>query len=145
MANSLANFVKKNFSLPVWLINGEIPPQERQVIVDKFSGIIGSAVLIINPRAGGSGLNITAANHVIIYNPEWNPALEMQCIARAHRRGQVRPVTIHYLYYANTVEEAIVETSRRKRQLADTAIVGHDGDEGNQSQVWDALRRRPIM
>ena len=62
---------------------------------------------MLNPRAGGSGLNIAAANHVIHYNPEWNPALEDQASARAHRRGQKRPVTVRRLIYAGTVEEVI--------------------------------------
>jgi SNF2 family DNA or RNA helicase len=145
MANSLANFIQKTHTYPVWLINGEIPPRDRQGIVDKFSKTDGPAILVINPKAGGSGLNITEANHVVIYNPEWNPALEMQSIARAHRRGQKRPVTVHYLYYINTVEEAIVEVSRQKRELANAAVIGHIGNDTNHAEIWDALRRRPIM
>ena len=58
-----------------------------QPLIDRFSETRGPAVLVLNPRAGGTGLNITAANHVIHYNLEWNPALEDQASARAYRRG----------------------------------------------------------
>lgn len=143
MSDRLSEFIAARFNCPIWAINGEIPIQERQAIIDKFSATSGLAALVINPRAGGSGLNITAANHVVMYNPEWNPALEMQSIARAYRRGQTRPVTVHYLYYANTVEESMIETSRAKRTLADTAVIDNAGDTPDASRLIDALNRRP--
>jgi SNF2 family DNA or RNA helicase len=145
MSDRLCELITSRFSCPVWAINGKIKVSERQTTIDKFSSVTGLAVLVINPRAGGSGLNITAANHVIMYNPEWNPALEMQSIARAYRRGQTRPVTVHYLYYANTVEESMIETSRNKRVLADTAVVDNTGDRPDTSRIIDALNRRPSV
>jgi SNF2 family DNA or RNA helicase len=145
MSDRLCDHISKRFDCPVWAINGEVKIQERQAIIDKFSSVSGLAALVINPRAGGSGLNITAANHVIMYNPEWNPALEMQSIARAYRRGQTRPVTVHYLYYANTVEESMVETSRTKRILADTAIIDNLGETPDTPRLIDALNRRPSI
>ena len=143
MSDRLCDFIATRFGCPVWAINGEIKISERQTIIDKFSAAHGLAALVINPRAGGTGLNITAANHVVMYNPEWNPALEMQSIARAYRRGQTRPVTVHYLYYANTVEESMIETSRTKRMLADTAVIDNAGDTPDTPRLVDALNRRP--
>lgn len=140
MSDRLCKHISSKFGCPTWAINGTTEINQRQTIIDTFSKTKGIAALIINPRAGGSGLNITAANHVIMYNPEWNPALEMQAIARAHRRGQTKPVSIHYLYYADTVEEAMIEVSRHKRNLADTAVV----DNAGETQILDALQRRPI-
>ena len=143
MSDRLCDYIATRFGCPVWAINGEIKISERQTVIDKFSAAHGLAALVINPRAGGTGLNITAANHVVMYNPEWNPALEMQSIARAYRRGQTRPVTVHYLYYANTVEESMIETSRTKRMLADTAVIDNAGDTPDTPRLVDALNRRP--
>jgi SNF2 family DNA or RNA helicase len=98
---------------------------------------------VLNPRAGGAGLNITAANHDIHYNPEWNPALEDQASARAHRRGQVLPVTVHRLLVANTVEEVISERLDRKRSIAETAIVGVVGEDDDYADIIAALSRSP--
>ena len=92
-------------------IDGRVPVDKRQNIIDDFSKITGSAVLILNPRAAGTGLNITAANHVIHYNLEWNPAIEDQASARAYRRGQERPVTVHKLYHPGTVVYRHIYTS----------------------------------
>lgn len=57
-------------------LDGRLDTEERQPLIDRFSEYDGQAILVLNPQAGGLGLNITAANHVIHYNPEWNPALE---------------------------------------------------------------------
>lgn len=98
-------------------INGSTPQQERQGIIDAFTEYDGPACLILNPKAAGAGLNITAATVVIHYTPVWNPALEAQASARAHRRGQTQPVTIHRLYYEDSVEEVMVDRCRWKSSL----------------------------
>lgn len=103
-------------------INGSTPQSDRQDIVDSFSAHEGPAVLVLNPKAAGAGLNITAATVVIHFTQVWNPALEMQASARAHRRGQTEPVTIYRLFYQNTVEEIMLERSAWKRQLADVSV-----------------------
>jgi len=104
-------------------INGATPQEDRQAIVDKFSEHLGPAVLILNPRAAGAGLNITAANVVIHFVPVWNPAIEAQASARAHRRGQKFPVTIYRLFYEGTVEEVMLERTNWKNGLAGDAVV----------------------
>ena len=124
-------------------LDGRRKTEDRQPLIDRFSDHQGPAVLVLNPRAGGSGLNITAANHVIHYNPEWNPALEDQASARAHRRGQRRPVTVRRLIYARTVEEVIDERLRRKRNIAGTAIIGVEGREEDYADILAALKCSP--
>ncbi|EPJ56195.1 MAG: SNF2 family helicase [Osedax symbiont Rs2] len=123
-------------------INGATPQEERQSIVDEFSEYNGSAVLILNPKAAGTGLNITAATIVIHYTQNWNPALEMQASARAHRRGQDQPVTIYRLFYQNTVEEVMVERSKWKRDLGEIAVPISTRDK---LDLKKALSNIPLM
>jgi SNF2 family DNA or RNA helicase len=125
-------------------IDGRVAVPERQKKVDAFSSQKSSAVLVLNPKAAGVGLNITAANHVIHFNLEWNPAVEDQASARAHRRGQTRAVTVHRLFYANTVEEIIDDRMQRKRDLANAAIVGTDGQDNDMNDILNALRISPV-
>ena len=117
----------------------------RQKRVDEFSAYDGPGALVMNPKAAGVGLNITAANHVIHYNLEWNPAVEDQASARAHRRGQTRVVTVHRLFYAHTVEEVMDDRMQTKRQIADAAIVGTSGRDQEMSDLLRALRVSPIV
>ena len=124
-------------------LDGRRRIEDRQPLIDRFSDHCGPAVLVLNPRAGGSGLNIIAANHVIHYNPEWNPALEDQASARTHRRGQERPVTVRRLIYAGTVEEVIDERLRRKRDIAGKAIIGVEGKKEDYADILAALERSP--
>lgn len=124
-------------------IDGRVPVPERQQIVDDFFAYDGPGALFLNPKAAGSGLNITAANHVIHYNNEWNPALTAQASARAFRRRQTRPVTIHHLYFIDTVEEVIRDTSGFKQALAANAVVGHEGN-GSPLQMARALQISPL-
>jgi SNF2 family DNA or RNA helicase len=124
-------------------IDGRVPVPRRQEIVDEFAASPDGGSLILNPRAAGVGLNITSANHVIHYNPEWNPALEDQASARAYRRKQQRPVTIHQLYFVDSVEEIIVGRLSLKRGLAEHAATGHQGD-ATASDVMRALSISPL-
>ena len=125
-------------------LDGRLPTEERQLLLDRFAEKEGAAVLVLNPRAGGTGLNITAANHVIHYNPEWNPAVEDQATARVHRHGQTLPVTVRRLVFAETVEEVIDERLGRKRRIAATAVVGVEGDEADCQDILAALNRSPL-
>lgn len=103
-------------------INGSTDQSLRQEIIDRFSAHAGPACLVLNPKAAGAGLNITAATVVIHFTPVWNPALEAQASARAHRRGQTEPVTVYRLFYRNTVEEVMIERSVWKQTLANESI-----------------------
>lgn len=143
MADIIARHVVKRFGAFVGVIDGRLPIEERQPMIDLFGSIKGGAALVLNPKAGGAGLNIVAANHVIHYNPEWNPALEDQASARAHRRGQELPVTIHRLLVADTVEDVVNERLIRKRTLSGTAIVGIEGRDEDYGDIVAALSRSP--
>ena len=99
-------------------INGSTEQEQRQQIIDDFTKHDGPGCLILNPKAAGAGLNITAATVVIHYTPVWNPALEAQASARAHRRGQTSPVTVYRLYYESTVEEVMLERLAWKQEMA---------------------------
>ena len=145
MADLIAEMASSEFGAMSATLDGRREIDDRQPLIDRFSGHGGPAVLVLNPRAGGSGLNITAANHVIHYNPEWNPALEDQASARAHRRGQKRPVTVRRLICAGTVEEVIDERLRRKRDIAGTAIIGVEGREDDYADILAALERSPSV
>jgi SNF2 family DNA or RNA helicase len=112
-------------------INGSTPQAERQLMVDRFAEHIGPAILVLNPRAAGAGLNITAATVVIHFTQVWNPALEKQASARAYRRGQTHPVTIYRLFYVDTVEEVMLDRTHWKSQLGNEAVpvTVRDGDD----------------
>jgi SNF2 family DNA or RNA helicase len=145
MADMIARFVHEQWGIFSATLDGRLPIDERQPLIDRFSEVGGAAALVLNPKAGGAGLNITAANHVIHYNLEWNPALEDQASARAHRRGQTLPVTVHRLYCAGTVEEVVNDRSMRKRELSGAAIVGVTGKDEDYADILRALQRSPVQ
>lgn len=144
MSDLIVSTVEKHFGIYAEYIDGRTPVPDRQNVVDAFSAVKGPALLALNPRAAGTGLNITAANHVIHYNLEWNPAVEDQASARAYRRGQERPVTIHRLFVVDTVEEAINQRLERKRLLADAAVIGVEGKDDDYGDIMQALQMSPM-
>jgi SNF2 family DNA or RNA helicase len=144
MFNILLTDIPDRFSIPVFMINGSTPVEERQPTIDRFSEHGNSALLVLNPRAAGTGLNISAANHVIHYNLEWNPALEDQASARAYRRGQEKVVFVHRLYYADTVEQVINERIEYKRLLSEKAVVGSTGSHEGMDDILAALKMSPL-
>ena len=101
--------------------------------------------MILNPRAAGTGLNITGANHVIHYNLEWNPSLEDQATARAYRRGQQKTVFVYRLYYEDTIEEVVNDRILRKRDISAVAIIGNDGTAQDRDDLIAALQKSPTI
>lgn len=101
--------------------------RDRGAVVNGFQSEDGPPVMLLSLRAGGTGLNLTAADHVFLLDPWWNPAVEQQAADRAHRIGQDRPVVLHRLIARNTVEEGILALHARKRALADAALEDADG------------------
>lgn len=100
--------------------------RKRQLAIDAFqSGDV--PVFLISLKAGGTGLNLTAADTVIHYDPWWNPAVENQATDRAHRIGQDKPVFVYKLIADNTVEDKIVAMQARKQALADATVERGDG------------------
>jgi SNF2 family DNA or RNA helicase len=106
-------------------LDGATPMQERKRRVDAFQAGDGD-LFLISLKAGGVGINLTAADYVIHMDPWWNPAVEDQASDRAHRMGQQRPVTIYRLVARHTIEEGIVDLHRHKRDLADSLLEGSD-------------------
>ena len=103
-------------------LHGRVPAARRTEMVDRFQA--GDApVLLLSLRAGGTGLNLTRATHVVHYDRWWNPAVEDQATDRAYRIGQDRPVQVHRLVTEGTVEDRVAAMLERKRNLAE-AIVG---------------------
>ena len=100
--------------------------RDRQGVVDTFQADDGPPVMLISLKAGGTGLNLTAADHVFLVDPWWNPAVEDQAADRAHRIGQDKPVMVYRLVAEDTVEERIIALQQRKRALAEAALGSAD-------------------
>jgi SNF2 family DNA or RNA helicase len=97
---------------------------DRAGVVDRFQRDRELPVFLVSLKAGGVGLNLTAADHVFLFDPWWNPAVEEQAFDRAHRIGQEKPVFVYRLVAAETVEERILDLQREKRGLAELAAGG---------------------
>ena len=107
-------------NIPALRLDGST--RDRQAVVDAFQASAGPPVLLLSLKAGGTGLNLTAADHVFLMDLWWNPAVEDQAADRAHRIGQERPVFVYRLVTKDTVEERIVDLQQRKRGIADAAL-----------------------
>ena len=107
--------------------------RDRGAVLDAFAAADGPPLLLLSLKAGGTGLNLTAADHVFLLDPWWNPFAEDQAADRAHRIGQTRPVLVHRLVAVDTVEERILELQERKRAVAEAAL-GAGGEGGGLSR-----------
>ena len=108
--------------------------RKRQEMVDRFQSGDGPPVFLISLKAGGYGLNLTAADIVIHFDPWWNPAAEAQATDRAHRIGQTRPVTVYKLIARGTVEEKVVSLQNKKRRIASAIDESGEGDAAGWSE-----------
>ena len=122
---ALVRPVLEERSIPYQYLDGNTPVEERKAAVDAFQNGQGD-VFLISLRAGGFGLNLTAADYVIHLDPWWNPAVEDQASDRAHRIGQSKPVTIYRLIAKNTIEDKILQLHYDKRDLAESILNGTD-------------------
>ncbi len=104
--------------------------RDRGAVVERFQGADGPPVLLVSLKAGGTGLTLTAADHVFLLDPWWNPAVEDQAADRTHRIGQERPVSIYRLVAADTVETRILALQEQKRALVAAALEGAEGAAG---------------
>jgi superfamily II DNA or RNA helicase len=110
--------------LPWLALTGRTPVGERGALVKRFQALE-VPILLVSLKAGGLGLNLTAADTVIHMDPWWNPAVEEQATARAHRIGQDQPVFVYKLVVEGSIEERMLELQARKQALAD-GVLGHD-------------------
>lgn len=100
--------------------------RDRQAVVEQFQAADGPPVMLLSLKAGGTGLNLTSADHVFLLDLWWNPAVEEQAADRAHRIGQQRPVMVYRLVAKDTVEERILALQDQKREIAEAALSGAD-------------------
>jgi superfamily II DNA or RNA helicase len=150
MQHRFVELVKREFGLPrVDLINGSTPIPRRQEIVNRFQRHIerdeGFDLLVLGPKAAGTGLTLTAATHVIHLSRWWNPAVEEQCNDRIHRIGQTKPVTVHVPmaihpgYQHNSFDCLLHSLMTRKRRLASSALWPMGDTEEDASRLQKML------
>ena len=124
-------------------LDGSTTAKQRTQRVADFQSGLGD-VFLISLTAGGTGLNLTAADYVIHMDPWWNPAVEDQASDRAHRIGQQRPVTIYRLVAASTIEVQIQKLHATKRDLADSLLSDTDSARFDMEEILDMLRTSAI-
>ncbi|REK71967.1 DEAD/DEAH box helicase [Paenibacillus paeoniae] len=143
MGKMIQDVLQRELNEPVLYLNGSTPKKQRDRMVERFQSRDLPAseqpnVFILSLKAGGVGLNLTAANHVFHFDRWWNPAVENQATDRAYRMGQTRDVQVHKFISLGTLEERIDEMLENKQQLSDNVI--------SSSESWitelstDALR-----
>ena len=120
--------------------HGGLSASQREAVVERFQSPEGPLALVVSLKAGGTGLNLTAASAVIHYDRWWNPAVEDQATDRAHRIGQTRMVNVYRLVTAGTLEERVAELLDAKRALASSVLAG--ADESWITEMDDAALRR---
>ncbi|MFD6400653.1 SNF2-related protein [Nocardia sp. NPDC060249] len=115
-------YLTERFGTPIPFLHGGVAKQRRDDMVTGFQGENGPPLMLLSLKAGGTGLNLTAANHVVHLDRWWNPAVENQATDRAFRIGQQRAVQVRKLVCVDTIEERIDEMINGKKQLADLAV-----------------------
>ncbi|MBU0829910.1 MAG: DEAD/DEAH box helicase [Gammaproteobacteria bacterium] len=125
----LAAELLDTLALPYLTLTGQTPPRQRGAVVKRFQARDedSAPILLVSLKAGGLGLNLTAADTVIHLDPWWNPAVEEQATARAHRIGQDQPVFVYKLVVEGSIEERMLELQARKAALAQ-GVLGHDAE-----------------
>ncbi|WP_433757020.1 DEAD/DEAH box helicase [Nocardia sp. CA-135398] len=118
----IAPYLTERFGTAIPFLHGGVPKKRRDTMVERFQEPDGPPLMLLSLKAGGTGLNLTAANHVVHLDRWWNPAVENQATDRAFRIGQRRNVQVRKLICVDTIEEKIDEMISGKRQLADLAI-----------------------
>ncbi|MCY7420412.1 MAG: SWF/SNF helicase family protein, partial [Chitinophagaceae bacterium] len=108
-------------------LDGSTPAAKRQEAVNNFQNDETIKVFLISLKAGGVGLNLTAADYVYIVDPWWNPAVEQQAIDRTHRIGQTKKIFAYKMICKDTVEEKIVQLQQRKKQIANELVTEDAG------------------
>ena len=122
MGDLLQRHISERFSVEAPFLHGGVSRAGRERMVNEFQAGTGAPLLLVSLKAGGTGLNLTAASQVIHYDRWWNPAVEDQATDRAWRMGQRRTVNVHKLVCQGTVEERIGQVIDEKRAIADAVI-----------------------
>lgn len=122
MGDLIQRFIEERFGEKPMFYHGGSSVQERQQMVDRFQNNRADKIFILSLKAAGTGLNLTAASHVIHYDLWWNPAVENQATDRAYRIGQKKNVMVHRFITKNTFEEKIDDMIQKKKHLADMTV-----------------------
>ncbi len=128
MGEILKRHLQESFGREVLFLHGGVPRKQRDRMVERFENDAGGPpIFLLSLRAGGTGLNLTAANHVFHFDRWWNPAVENQATDRAFRIGQTRNVLVHKFICGGTLEEKIDEMIEAKKELAEKVIGAGEG------------------
>ena len=122
MGELLKKFIQETFGREVLFLHGGVPREKRDEMVRRFQEEEGPPFFVLSLKAGGTGLNLTRANHVVMFDRWWNPAVEQQAVDRAYRIGQRNNVQVHYFCCRGTLEEKIESLIEAKRELADMLV-----------------------
>jgi SNF2 family DNA or RNA helicase len=149
MGDIIQRHLQEEFGREVLFLHGGVPAKQRDRLVERFQNDAdGSRVFLLSLKAGGTGLNLTAARHVFHFDRWWNPAVENQATDRAFRIGQTRNVQVHKFVCVGTLEEKIDEMIERKQEVAQRVVGSGEGwlTELSNEQLKDlfALRREAI-
>jgi SNF2 family DNA or RNA helicase len=140
----LATYLSGRFDRPIDCYDGSLARTARDAMIEKFQKAPGAGALVLSLKAGGTGLNLTAASHVVLYDRWWNPAVEDQARDRAWRIGQQKTVVSHRLVCPGTVDERVEEVVLGKRHIADLVLPKSSSlSDLNTEQLRVALGLRP--
>ncbi len=144
MGRILRDHLQETFGYETPFLHGGTPATERQNMIDRFQDEDGPPFFLLSLRAGGTGVNLTRANHVFHFDRWWNPAVENQATDRAFRIGQNRDVYVHKFLTTGTVEEKIARLMREKQDLADSIVGSDEGwlTEMSTERLREILRLR---
>jgi SNF2 family DNA or RNA helicase len=118
----LATYLTQRTGITIDCYHGGLTRGTRDRLVDNFQNGTGSGAMVLSLKAGGTGLNLTAASHVVLYDRWWNPAVEDQARDRVWRIGQTKTVICHRLICPGTVDERVEEVVQGKRRIADMVL-----------------------
>lgn len=147
MGEIIAKVLEEKFKNPIPFLHGGLSRKARDEMVSNFQNSSCMRTLIVSLKAGGTGLNLTAASHVIHYDLWWNPAVEAQATDRAYRIGQNRNVMVHRLLTTGTFEERIDEMINSKKELANLTVGSGENwiTEMSTEQLKDLISLRNII
>ncbi|UCG26542.1 MAG: DEAD/DEAH box helicase [Chloroflexota bacterium] len=124
MAGLLKSYIQERFGVPALYLHGGVPAKKRAAMVERFQSANGPPVFLLSLKAGGTGLNLTRANHVFHFDRWWNPAVEDQATDRAFRIGQTKNVLVHKFVCLGTLEERLDALIEEKKALAESIVGG---------------------
>lgn len=127
MGEILKRHLEETFGEEVLFLHGGVSIKSRDIFVERFQNPQGPRLFVLSLKAGGTGLNLTAANHVFHFDRWWNPAVENQATDRAFRIGQTRKVQVHKFLCAGTLEEKIDQMIESKKEVAETVVGSGEG------------------